>query len=231
MDIISSRSNSKVKRARSLKRRKARQESGFFLVEGIWHVGEAVAAAERAAVLIDSIFYAPEMLRSEFAYDLIYQLTERGVSCFATTTEVFETITSKENPQGILALVHVQERKLYTLDPVYFPWLVALISPQDPGNVGAILRTIDAVGASGLLLLDSSVDPHHPSAVRASMGSLFWYPIVQSSYEEFSQWVKQFGYHVYGTSARGEMDYIDVEGYGRPAVLLMGSERSGLTSE
>jgi TrmH family RNA methyltransferase len=231
MDIISSRSNSKVRRARSLKMRKMRQESGFFLVEGIWHVGEAVAAAERAGVLIDSIFYAPDLLRSEFAHDLIYKLTERGVSCFATTAEVFETIASKENPQGILALVHVQERKLHTLDPVYFPWLVALISPQDPGNVGAILRTIDAVGASGLLLLDNTVDPHHPSSVRASMGSLFWYPIVQGSYDEFAQWVKQHGYHVYGTSAHGNIGYMNVQSYERPAVLLMGSERSGLTSE
>jgi TrmH family RNA methyltransferase len=231
MDIISSRSNSKVKRARALKGHKGRQESGFFLVEGIWHVGEAVAAAEHPGVLIDSIFYAPDLLRSEFAYDLIHNITERGIPCVATTAEVFETIASKENPQGILALVHVQERKLHTLDPEYYPWLVALISPQDPGNVGTILRTIDAVGASGLLLLDSSVDPTHPSVVRASMGAMFWYPIVRGAYQEFAQWVQQHGVHVYGTSARGEVAYMDVGGYEKPAVLLLGGERSGLTRE
>ena len=84
---------------------------------------------------------------------------------------------------------------------------MAIVSPQDPGNVGTILRTIDAVGASGLILLDSSVDPYHPTAVRASLGSIFWYPIVSASFAEWSRWAQQQGYHIYGTSARGSADY------------------------
>lgn len=231
MNLISSRNNSKIKRVRALKTQKRRQETGFFLVEGIWHVGEAVAAAERSRVLIDSIFYSPETLRSEFARGLIDKMTGRGIPCIATTAEVFETLSSKENPQGILAVVHIQERALTTLDPLNFPWLVALIAPQDPGNVGTILRTIDAVGASGLILLDGGVDPFHPSLVRASMGSLFWYPLVRGSFGAFSRWAKQHGYHVYGTSARGQLDYMYVPGYESPAILLMGGERTGLNSD
>ena len=117
------------------------------------------------------------------------------------------------------------------LIPEKFPWGVALVAPQDPGNLGAILRTIDAVGASGLILLDSSVDLYHPSAVRASMGTLFWYPVVMSSFSDFASWTGTRHYHVYGSSARADHDYQDAKPYRTPRILLMGSERDGLTDE
>jgi len=120
---------------------------------------------------------------------------------------------------------------LSDISPVNFDWGVALVAPQDPGNVGTILRTIDAVGASGLLLLDSSVDPTHPTAVRASMGALFWHPVINVSFGEFASWVRGHGYRVYGTSARGEVSYESIGEYQRPLVLLMGGEREGLTPE
>jgi TrmH family RNA methyltransferase len=93
------------------------------------------------------------------------------------------------------------------------------------------LRTIDAVGASGLLLLDSSVDPYHPSSVRASMGALFWYPVVTTAFDDFTRWAEQHAYYVYGTSAHGQLDYREIRSYQRPAILLLGSERAGLTDE
>jgi TrmH family RNA methyltransferase len=117
------------------------------------------------------------------------------------------------------------------LTPRSFPWGVALVEPQDPGNVGTILRTIDAVGASGLILLEDSVDPYHATAVRASMGVLFWHPVVTASFVEFVGWARNGGYHVYGTSAHAERDYREVELYRRPLILLMGSEREGLLDE
>jgi TrmH family RNA methyltransferase len=106
---------------------------------------------------------------------------------------------------------------------------VALVAPQDPGNLGAILRTIDAVGASGLLLLENSVDPYHPTAVRASMGTMFWHPVVKASFTDFTAWAKEHGYHIYGSSAKGGVDYQTVSAFQRPAILLLGSEREGLT--
>ena len=108
---------------------------------------------------------------------------------------------------------------------------MALVAPQDPGNIGAILRTIDAVGASGLLLLGSSADPYHPNAVRASMGAIFWYPTACASFGEFARWAKGAGYSVIGTSAHGSQDYRVEGAYTKPVILLMGSEREGLTDE
>ena len=225
--MITSRSNPKIKQARALRKRKDREKQGLFLVEGIRHVG---AAAEAGAAL-RSIFYAPELLSSTYAHELIEQQSNQGLSCFATSAEVFASISERENPQGLLAVIHQREVTLSDISPVNFDWGVALVAPQDPGNVGTILRTIDAVGASGLLLLGSSVDPTHPTAVRASMGALFWHPVINASFDEFTSWVRRHDYGVYGTSALGDVSYESIGEYNRPLVLLMGSEREGLTPE
>jgi TrmH family RNA methyltransferase len=227
MELISSRNNPRIKQVRALRQRKGRQEARLFIVEGIRHVGEAV----EAGAPLEAIFHAPELLDSAFARNLLEEQARHGVPCYATTAEVFAWLAEKENPQGILAVARQTDRKLGDLTPQNFPWGVALVSPQDPGNLGTILRSIDAVGASGLLLLEDSVDPYHPSAVRASMGALFWNPVVSASFADFAAWTKQQGYHVYGTSAHGNVAYSEVQAYQFPCILLMGSEREGLTQE
>jgi len=89
---------------------------------------------------------------------------------------------------------------------------------------------LDAVGAHALILLDGGADPYHPAAVRASMGALFWVPVVQTDWASFHQWAREQGYHLYGSSAHGTADYNKV-GYTKPAALLLGNERAGLTPE
>jgi TrmH family RNA methyltransferase len=148
----------------------------------------------------------------------------------------FTDLAGKENPQGILAVVRQPSWQLGDLTVENFKWGVALVAPQDPGNIGTILRTIDAVGASGLLLLDDPdnsqfcADPYHPSSVRASMGAIFWYPVVSASFADFVSWAQSCGYHIYGTSAHASLDYRAVDTFKNPLILLMGSEREGLTS-
>jgi TrmH family RNA methyltransferase len=225
MSLITSRSNPKVKQARALRQHKARQASGLFLVEGIRHVGEAI----EANATIDTIYYAPDLLKSEFGLQMIASQEKAGIPCYALDAEVFASVAEKENPQGILAVVRQRPAHLEQLHPSNFDWGVALVSPQDPGNLGTILRAIDAVGASGLLLLDAGVDPYHPSAVRASMGTLFWYPVASASFHEFAGWASAHGYHIYGTSTHASLDYRQVKSYARPRILLMGSERDGLS--
>jgi TrmH family RNA methyltransferase len=227
MTSFSSKSNPKIKQIRLLRQRKARDESGLFLVEGIRHIGEAVESMAQ----IEYLCYAPDMLDSAFALQLVQWLESQGVSCLAVSNEIFEGLADKENPQGILAVVHQPKLDLESLSAQSFPWAVALVAPQDPGNIGTILRTIDAVGASGLVLLENSADPFHPSAVRASMGALFWHPVVRSSFASFSDWARQQGYHIYGTSAHGSQDYRQAGEFLRPCILLMGSERQGLSDD
>lgn len=224
MDLITSKSNPKIKQIRALRQRKVRQESQLFLVEGIRHVGEAVEAGAQ----VEAIYYAPDQLRSEYALQLIEARQRAGVSCTPVSIDVFESLADKDNPQGILAVVRQPQRMLADFSPDNFPRGVALVSPQDPGNLGTILRTVDAVGASGMLLLDSTLDIYHPSVVRASMGALFWHPVIEASFDEFAAWSRQYHYHVYGTSAHARTNYRSLQ-YQKPHILLLGSEREGLS--
>lgn len=218
--------NPHIRQVRQLRQRKVRDATGLFVVEGIRHVGEALAAGAQ----VEYLCYAPDLLRSPFAYELIREQTARGLHCYALAEDVFRSLAEKENPQGILAVVRRQQLALQALTPRAHPWLVALANPQDPGNIGTVMRTIDAVGASGLILLDGGADPSHPNAVRASLGALFWMPVVSTSFGEFAPWARAQGYRLYGTSEKGAMDYRAAR-YPRPLILLMGSEREGLTPE
>jgi RNA methyltransferase, TrmH family len=224
MDTITSRTNPKIKRARALRDHRQREKEGAFLVEGIHHVG----AAFEAGAQVEEVFFAPELLEGAFAERLIGIMSERGILCHPVSEEVINTLAVKEHPQGILAVVRLPQADLQGLAPANFNWGVALVSPQDPGNAGAILRTIDAVGADGLLMLDGGVDPYHPTAVRASMGAIFRLPVVSASFADFACWAGERGYHVYGTSAHAQVDYRSVTEYKRPLILLFGSEREGL---
>jgi len=225
--LITSRNNPNIKRALSLRKKKVRQQEGAFLVEGIRHIGEAV----EAQVTIGEIFFCPELLDSDFAKSLIEDQIRYGVRCHATTVDVFKSLAEKQNPQGILAIVRQSVLTVDDLPFANFATGVALVSPQDPGNVGTILRTVDAVGGGGLFLLDGGVDAYHPSSVRASMGAIFWHPIISTETEIFNKWAKENDYHIYGTSAHGGMDFLDFKEFITPWILLMGSEREGLNSD
>jgi TrmH family RNA methyltransferase len=232
MTILLSRNNPKIKQIhRLLSQRKFRDSSGLFIVEGIHHVGEACAAP----IGVEYICYAPDMLTSDFALQLVEEQSSLGMPCFAVEKGTFSGLASKDNPQGIVAVVSQSHLTLDSLSAKNFNWGVALVAPQDPGNIGSILRTIDAVGASGLLLLDDPdhdqfcADPYHPNSVRASMGALFWYPVVHANFTSFVPWAHAQGYHIYATSAHATEDYRTLQRYQLPLILLMGSEREGLS--
>lgn len=221
--LITSLSNPLVKQARSLRQRKARAASGLFLVEGLHHVGTALEAAWK----IETLIYAPDLLTGDFAQSLLNDAGLIDLTLQPVSAKVMKSITEKDNPQGVLALVKQRNFDLAGLEPVRSG--VALVSPQDPGNVGTILRTIDAVDADVLFLLDGGIDLYHPTCVRASMGTLFWKPVVQASFDEFKEWAKGKGYHLVGTSAHAQTDYRAVNLGSSPWVLVLGNEQKGLS--
>ena len=229
--LLTSHSNPLVKQARALKRRKARAESGLFLVEGLHHVGAVLEAGWD----METLLYAPDLLTGDFAESLLDNARRVGIAHQPVSAKVMESLTEKDNPQGILAVV--KQRMLGFNNLQEFQSGVALVSPQDPGNVGTILRTIDAVGGDALFLLDSlsgtrgSVDVYHPTCVRASMGTIFWKPVVRAGFDEFGGWVKGKGFQLVGTSAHAQADYRDVSLGSSPWVLLLGSEQKGLSDE
>ena len=223
--LITSLSNPLVKQARALRQRKARAASGLFLVEGLHHVGSALEAGWE----IENLIYAPDLLTGDFAQTLLEDAQRIGLVPQPVSAKAMNSMTEKDNPQGILALVKQRNIRLTDLEPIQTG--VALVSPQDPGNVGSILRTIDAVGADALFLLEGGVDLYHPTCVRASMGTLFWKPVVQASFDEFVEWVQGEKLQLVGTSAHAQMDYHGI-GLGEfPWILLLGSEQKGLSDE
>jgi len=223
--IITSRSNPLIKGLRALEQRKNRLEQGLFLVEGIHHVGAVIEADWD----IESILYAPDLLTSDYARDLISASDKKEIRCQSASADVFRSLAGKENPQGILASVHQRDLPLKELSD--FKRGVAIIAPQDPGNLGTILRTIDAVGADGLILLDGGVDLYHPKVVRASMGALFWKSVVRTTFDDFAAWTSTNSYHLIGTSAHGETELSLLKLKNEKWILLLGNEQKGLSPE
>lgn len=222
---ITSLSNPLVKQARALHQKKARQESGTFLVEGIHHVGEAVEAGWE----VESILYAPELLTSSFARELIDRL---GAKPQPVSAAVMESVADKENPQGILAIVRQRQPRMDELHSSSARKIkigAALVSPQDPGNVGTILRTLDAVGGDALFILEGGVELYHPTVIRSSMGTIFWKPIIQASFEEFVTWAHRESIQLISTSAHGEVDYQTLVPQ-VPWILVLGNEQKGLST-
>ncbi len=216
--MISSRANPIIKRARALRQPRARSESGWFLVEGIHPVAEALEAGWD----IEAVLYAPDKLKSGFARAMLGRYPGRIEQVSAPT---LASVSGKDHPQGIIAIV--RQRNCSIGDVRDIKRGVALVSPQDPGNVGTILRTLDAVQCDGLFLLDGGVDQYHPTVIRAGMGASFWIPVVCAAFLEFENWARSGHFQLIGTSARGGIDPAGFEAV-LPWILVLGSEQKGL---
>jgi RNA methyltransferase, TrmH family len=221
--MITSSANDRIKSIRKLHDRKARQERGQFFIEGLRIVAEAVEQGAH----IDTLITAPELLKSAFGQQLAAEQHSRGVPLIEVSREVFQQLSSKEGPQGLAAVVRQRWHTLDQIHPQPGRTWVALDSIADPGNLGTILRTHDAVGGQGVILLDNATDPYDPSAVRASMGALFTQVLVKVSFAEFADWKRHSGIPIIGTSDAAKTDYHAYR-YPQSLLLLMGSERQGL---
>ncbi|MBX3080502.1 MAG: RNA methyltransferase [Anaerolineae bacterium] len=223
MTIITNSSNPTIKRIRALKNRRDRDESGLYFIEGVRIVGEAV----QLNAPLDSLVVAPELLTSPFGHEVVAEQRKRSVPVIEVTAAIFENLSAKDGPQGLGAVVRQRWERLDQVRLEAGLGWVALDAAQDPGNIGTIMRTADAVGAAGIILTGNSADPYDPSAVRASMGALYSLRLVRASFDDFAAWKLRHGYTVIGTSDRAAQDYQAIR-YAPPLILLMGSERQGL---
>jgi len=222
--VITSLANPAVKRIRGLARRREREAAGLFFVEGIRLVAQA---ADLGAPIVEVVL-APDLLHSEFARGVADRLAAGGVPVLEVSGKVFAGLSAKEGPQGIGAVVRQQWMRLEDISLAGSLCWIALDAVADPGNLGTILRTSDAVGAGGVILLGHTTDPYDPTAVRASMGAIFAQRLVRSDAADLARWAKGQGATIVGTSDRATDDYRTVT-YPEKLILLMGSERQGLT--
>lgn len=222
--IITSFSNDKVKAIRKLEDKKYRQATGLYFVEGLRTVGEAI----QTDAPIEWLVVAPDLLVSDFGQSLLAHPGLRDVERVTVSREVYEKIAHKQGPQGLGAVVRQKWQAIESLPVMASDTWVVLDQIADPGNLGTIMRTADAVGCQGLILLGPSTDPHDPTAVKASMGSLFSLTLTATNWETFVAWCTENQISLVGTSDRAEADYQSIK-YPHPLAVLMGSERHGLS--
>ena len=222
--LITSAANERIKRIRALRMRKTRDEVGLAFVEGIRAVVEAVQVEAPIEVLIS----CPKLLRGDAVWAALATARHRDIEVIEVDETVFRTLSKREGPQGIAATVRQRWERLDEVDPQPGETWVALESAADAGNIGTIIRTCDATGAAGVILLDHTADPYDPVAMRASTGAIFTTRLVRANFDVFREWARERGIVVVGTSGVADEDYRTAD-YGDRTVLLMGSERAGLS--
>jgi TrmH family RNA methyltransferase len=215
-------SNPLVKDVRALREKKGRRRQGMFIAEGLRILTEAREAGRLPAIL----FFAEETSHP-LLDQLIAETEAAGGDVIETTPDILHKLSGKENPQTVLGVYRSWDLNLDALDRSAAPlWIVAQ-SLRDPGNLGTILRTSDAVGAGGVVLVDDCVDPFSTEAVRATMGALFTQRIAAAPWDEFLKWLRSGSGQLIGTSLKTELDYQDPR-YAQPSFILVGNEAQGL---
>jgi TrmH family RNA methyltransferase len=216
-------SNATVKRLRSLRDKKARKAEGLFLAEGL----RIIAEARDSGHVPEIVMFSPEGARHPLAAEIIAATEAAGGDAIETTPDILSKTSGKDNPQMLVAAYRQPETRLDALDRSEAPLWLAAQALRDPGNIGTILRTGDAVGAGGLILIDDSADPYSVEAVRASMGAIFTQRVAKASWAEFVGWLRSGAGQLVGTSLNTDRDYLEVE-YQDPCFLLIGNEQQGL---
>lgn len=211
---------------RNLGSRRERDRAGLFFVEGLRFVSQAFAHHAPVQTLIT----VPKMLTHPYSQALLRRAERARVPVLEVTPEVFLSHSRAEDPQWIGAVVLQHWEPLSGILPGDGLCWVAYDTIHSPGNLGTIIRTCDAVGASGLILIGSDVDPYDPATVRATMGAVFALRYVRAAPAEFDDWRRRHHCALVGTSPHAECDFQTVC-YPRPLVLWMGGERQGLSPE
>ena len=220
---IASPANPAVKAVRGLHQKKYRAETGRFLAEGLRILNEAVDLGHR----LETLVVLPEMRTHRLGMRLVDACLAGGGEVLEVAEPVLAKVARKDNPQGAVGVLRQHWTPLDEIDARGDACWAVLEAPRDPGNVGTVLRTCDAVGASGAILLDNACDPFSVEGVRASMGSILSRKLARTSFDAFRAWRERQGGMLVGTSLRATTDYQEVA-YPRPTLLFMGNEQSGL---
>jgi TrmH family RNA methyltransferase len=223
---ITSLANPIVKDIRGLALAKNRRASGLFVAEGLKLVADAVEAGWHIRTLVHAGNVASQPLVSRLAA----ATHARGGTVLSVSEAVLAKISRRDNPQTVIGVFEQRLTPPSAIKPAAGDVWVALEAVRDPGNLGTIIRTADAVGAAGVILVGDTVDPFSTEAVRATMGSIFAVPLARASGAEFAALAARWGGTIVGTHLAATADYRAVD-YRMPVLLVMGGEQAGLTDE
>lgn len=224
---VTSLANPIVKDIRALAMKKFRDRDGIFMAEGLKLVIDALDAGWTIRTLVFS-----KAGKGNKAVETVAARTvAAGGLVLEASEKVLEAITRRENAQMVVGVFEQRWTQLSSVKPAKGEVWVALDRVRDPGNLGTVIRTADAVGAAGVILVGDTTDPFSMEAVRATMGSIFAVPMAKTSPEAFLSWRKGFSGLLVGTHLKGAVDYRRISYDPGPVVLLMGNEQQGLPDE
>lgn len=223
-------SNPTVKYLRSLREKKHRKREGRFLAEGLRLLTDARESGRLPELLVMSTIREEHPLLEK----LEQAVASAGGEIVECAPEILSKVTGKDNPQAVTGVFAEFDTSLVSIDRSSAKiWLVAQ-ALRDPGNLGTMLRTGDAVGAGGLILVDDCADPFSVEAVRASMGAIFTQKVAQASWDEFLPWLRSVpepeGGQLVAASLRDASPYRNAA-YAAPCFLLVGNESRGLPED
>ena len=219
-------SNPTVKALRALRDKKHRKAAGKFLAEGLRLLTDARESGHLPEVLVMAEGRDPHPLLSALEADVI----AAGGEVIETSADILGKITGKDNPQAVCGVFAEFDTSLAALDRSKAKiWLVAQ-ALRDPGNLGTMLRTGDAVGAGGLILIDDCADPFSAEAVRASMGAIFTQQVAQARWDEFLPWLRGGAGQLVAASLRDAVPYRGAP-YATPCFIMVGNESRGLPED
>ncbi len=224
--LITSLTNDTVKAVRALHMRKEREATGAFLAEGLKFIGEALDQGRAPRMLLVGEHARPHPLLDRAKAET----KKAGGDIVVVTHTILEKISRRDNPQTVLGVFDQAYAPLDSLVATSAPCWVALEQVRDPGNLGTIIRTADAAGCGGVIMIGDCVDPYSVEAVRATMGSVFAVSITKTTPEAFLAWRKTWPGSVVGTRLDAKVSHRSAV-MQQPSLILMGNEQAGLTDD
>ena len=224
---VTSLANPIIKDIKALSDKKTREQSGTFMAEGLKLVIDAIELGWTIRTLV----YAKAAKGKPLVEQMAAKTVASGGLVLEVSEKVLSSITRRNNPQMVVGVFENRWKPLRDIRPAKGETWIALDRVRDPGNLGTIIRTADAAGASGVILVGETTDPFSLETVRATMGSVFAMPVSRATPEEFIAWKKQAGVSLVATHLAGSVDYRTIDYKSKPVVILMGNEQSGLPEQ
>ncbi len=222
--LITSLQNPKIKAVVKLRERQERDSAHAFLIEGFRELLRAVDAGW----MVDTLYYCPELFLGTNEMALIARIRQNGGEAIACSAAVFRKIAYRDRPDGLLAQAPQRRLGLNDLPRVKQPLYLIAEAIEKPGNLGTILRSADAVGATGVIVCDRCTDIYNPNVVRASVGTLFTVPIAETSGQAALVWLKEQGISILAATPHATQTFTDVD-MNRPLAIAVGTEQLGLS--
>jgi TrmH family RNA methyltransferase len=223
--LISSLANQHIKNVVKLRQRSHRDELGLMIVEGYRELKRSLDNKHYPAEL----YFCKDLFQGENEGSLIQRCTDAGASLFECTPPVFEKIAYRDRPEGLLAVAPQMLRSLAGLSIPENALLIVAEAIEKPGNLGTILRSADAAGVNAVLVCDKCTDINNPNVVRASIGTIFSVPVIETTTDEALTWLRTRRFQVVAATPHTEKLFWDVDLTGNTAIVV-GTEQYGLSN-